>query len=538
MRAQHKRVFNHPAFLVVLAAFLTALLVQSGELGSIDTVRRLQTTHSFWTSAPPVVPEEFPEFGVVGRNGRIYAWYGIGQSVLMLPSDIVGTYLARMPLFAGFAEHDPGICQIVTSYSTNILVCVLTVLVCFRFLRLLEFTGNQALAGALTLLFGTTFLHYTQNMMENNFIFLLTLTGLCFQYEWLRTSRRRSLGIGSLALGANLLTRLTTAMEITTAALFVLLVLWLERVRSRELLARLRCYVRVAAPCYAVFLVLERIYQYYRFNSFFSTYLTVFAEQQRKLDPGLPPDFPWSTPLREGALGPLITPEKSIFLFDPLIVVTLVLSVLIWKRYRSEMKAYLLAALWLLVTYILFYAKYFDWSGDFAWGDRFITTPVQLLALISIPLLLRHRANLRRIVWRPGMVIATVSVAIQLASVVFWHPLEIHQMESLGHPTFVVGLRFKNIVALALGKMDQWGLSNEDTREVGGIHSNTPYFLPFLLKKDGSVSNTIANGLIAGWLVALAALVAVLFFIQRKARRGDFAAVSPPRAVVEAAASP
>ncbi len=91
--------------------------------------------------------------------------------------------------------------------------------------------------------------------------------------------------------------------------------------------------------------------------------------------------------------------------------------------------------------------------------------------MISIPLLLRHRAGLRKIVWRAGMALATVSVIIQIASIAFWHPLEIHQMDTLGHPTFVVGLRFKNIAAVAFGKVDQWGLSNQLTREVGGIHS-------------------------------------------------------------------
>lgn len=522
MRARQKKVLNHPAFLVGLAAFLTALLVQSGELGSVDSDIRLQTTHSFWTPAPSV-PDKSPELGVAGENGRLYAPYGMGQSLLMLPSDIVGTYLARLPLFGGFAGHNRGIREIVVSYSTNILVCVLTVLVCIRCLRLLEFTVNQAIAGAFTLLFATTFLHYTQNMMENNFILLLTLTGLSFQYEWLRTGRIWSLAFGSLALGANLLIRLTTAMDITAAALFGVLFLWLKQVRGRELLVRLGCYVRVAGPCYAVFLVIDRIYQYYRFGSFFNTYLMVLAEQQRKVDPSLPPDYPWNTPLHEGVLGPLITPEKSVFLFDPLIVLTLLLSLLLWKRFRPDIKAFLVAALSLFAIYILFYAKYYVWSGDFAWGDRYITTPVQLLAMISIPLLLRHRPNLGKIVWRLGMGIAVVSVAIQLASVAFWHPLEIHQMETLGHPTFVVGLRFKNIAAVTLGKADQWGLSNEDTREVGGIHSNTPYFLPFLLKKDGSVSKTIADGLIAAWLVALANLIAVMLFIQRKARRGDFA---------------
>jgi hypothetical protein len=39
----------------------------------------------------------------------------------------------------------------------------------------------------------------------------------------------------------------------------------------------------------------------------------------------------------------------------------------------------------------------------------------------------------------------------------FWLPLEIYQMETLGHPTFVIALRFKNIVAFALGKMDALG---------------------------------------------------------------------------------
>jgi hypothetical protein len=513
-----KRAIKSPAFLVGLAAFLTAVLVQSGEVGSIDTEIRLQTTHSFWTNAPSV-PDNSPEFGLAGKNGRVYATYGMGQSLLMLPSDIVGTYLARLRPFADFSEHEPGIREIVVSYSTSILLCVLTVLVSLRCLHLLGFTVVQAVAGALTLLFGTSFLHYTQNLMENNLIFLLTLTGFTFQYEWLRTGRVRSLIFGSSALGANLLVRLTTAMDITAAALFIIAVAWLEQVRGRELLARLGYYFRVAGPCYAVFVVIDRLYQYHRFGSFFNTYVSLLAEQQRKLDPSLPPNFPWTTPLHVGVLGPLITPEKSIFLFDPLIMLTMLLSLLLWKRFRLEIKAFLIAGFWLLAIYIFFYARYFVWSGDFAWGDRYITTPVQLLAMISIPLLLRHLSDVGKIVRWFSLAVAIISVAIQLASVVFWHPLEIHQMETLGHPTFVVGLRFKNIAANVLGKVDQWGLSNEGTRD-GGIHSNTPNLLPFLLKKDGSVSEIVADGLIVGWLVAFVTLIVLLLFIQRKARAG------------------
>src|SRR5271169_4883644 len=194
-------LLRRPAFLLVVVAFLAAVLVQSGDLGSSDTAHRLQAAHSFWTSQPAVFPDEYPEFGIHGRGDKLYGWYGIGQSLLMLPSDVLGTYLDSLPIFAEYKAKDPTIRNMVVSYSTNILVCVLTCLVCFRLLGLLDFTVNQRFVGVLALLFGTTFLHYTQNMTENNYIALLTLTGLTFQYDWLRRGKRKALMLGSAALG-------------------------------------------------------------------------------------------------------------------------------------------------------------------------------------------------------------------------------------------------------------------------------------------------------------------------------------------------
>ena len=203
-----------PRLLLCLAAALLAFVVQSGELGSADTMHRLQTAHSFWTSEPAVFPNEYPEFGVHGRGGKLYDWYGIGQPLLMLPADIVGSYIEKLPIFADYRGNDPTVRNIFVTYTTTILVSVLTALVCFRFLQLFEFTVSQSIAGVLALLFCTTHLHYTQNMMENNYICLLTVTGLCYQYEWLRSGSRRALLIGSAAFGLNLLTRLTSVMDL------------------------------------------------------------------------------------------------------------------------------------------------------------------------------------------------------------------------------------------------------------------------------------------------------------------------------------
>ena len=225
---------NSPKFLLALTAGLLAFAVQSGELGSADTMHRLQTAHSFWTSEPAVFPNEYPEFGVHGRGGKLYDWYGIGQPLLLLPADVIGTYLERLPLFRDYNGSDPTIRNIFVTYTTNTLISVLAALVCFRFLLSLGFNVRQSVAGVLGLLFCTTHLHYTQNMMENNYIFLLTLAGFAFQYQWLRGGSRRALLIGSAAFGLNLLTRLTTVLDIVAGGAFLLLVLWLEKSRRRE----------------------------------------------------------------------------------------------------------------------------------------------------------------------------------------------------------------------------------------------------------------------------------------------------------------
>src|SRR3981081_1152473 len=192
MTSRLARWLRDPVFLLCLTAGLLAFVVQSGELGTADTMHRLQTTHWIWTSQPQVFPNEYPEFGLRGRGGNLYSWYGIGQSLLMLPADLVGTWLARLPAFSEYSD-DPAVRSIVVSYITNVFVSVLTALFSFRLLRQLRFSQREAVAGVLALMFCTTHLHYTQNMMENNYIMLLTLVGFSLQYKWLPHWKQRGL---------------------------------------------------------------------------------------------------------------------------------------------------------------------------------------------------------------------------------------------------------------------------------------------------------------------------------------------------------
>jgi hypothetical protein len=508
---------RNPALLLAAIAFLSTFLAQSGELGTSDTMHRLQTAHSFWTGQPAVFPAEYPEFGLIGRGGKLYSWYGIGQSLLMLPADIVGTSLERLPVFAKYNGNDPAVRSIFVSFTTNLLVVVLTALVVFRLLSNLAFSAGQSAASVLALLFATTHLHYSQNMSENNYILLLTLTGICFQYQWLRSGSRQSLLIGSFALGLNLLTRLTTGLDLMACAGFLLLVLFLEGSGAKAIRTRALEYLRMALPVYAVFLLLDRIYQYYRFGSLLHTYMTVFGEQQRRLNPSLPAAYPFEGRFLSGFLGPLYAPEKSIFLFDPLLALGVAVTVLYWRRLPAAIRAYTIAA-WLLVfAYICFYAKYTVWTGDFAWGDRYVSTASQMAALLAVPLVLRYAGRrLRTVAW----VVVGASVVVQLASLCFWLPLEIYQMETLGHPTFVIALRFKNIAAFALGKMSAWGLNNEAMNQDPWdyVHITCWNFLPFVLRRAGAAPAWVVNALMAVWAVGLASLLWLLRELRRSLR--------------------
>src|SRR4030081_1682641 len=127
---------SNPVSLLLLVTALFTFLIQSGELGTSDTTHRLQVTHSLWTGQPQVFPSEYPEFGLHGRGGRLYAWYGIGQSLLMLPADLIGAAASHLPIWGDYVSsgEDPAIRSVIVSVSINILVNVLTAFAAFHLL--------------------------------------------------------------------------------------------------------------------------------------------------------------------------------------------------------------------------------------------------------------------------------------------------------------------------------------------------------------------------------------------------------------------
>jgi len=126
--------------------------------------------------------------------------------------------------------------------------------------------------------------------------------------------------------------------------------------------------------------------------------------------------------------------------------------------------------------------------------------------------LLKYRAELGKFLWGAGVSLIVMSAVIQIASLAFWLPLEIYQGDDFGHPQWIVWLRFKNIVAFALGKMDAWGLNTDSMTydQWDYQHITTWNFLPFVLRRVGSASRWAVDMAFAVWGLGIAALLSVL----------------------------
>jgi hypothetical protein len=97
----------------------------------------------------------------------------------------------------------------------------------------------------------------------------------------------------------------------------------------------------------------------------------------------------FNDPLLVGLYGILLSSGKSIFLFSP----PLLLGLWGWKQFahRKEVTSEAWLFLGICIAQILFYAKYWFWSSDDAWGERYLI-PGALLLCIPIVTVVHRRA--------------------------------------------------------------------------------------------------------------------------------------------------
>ena len=290
--------------LIFLLGWLTGIVVEDGDLSSVDANRRLQMAKSWHSSQPEVLENDRAWFGVKGPDGEVRAWYGPGQAIAMFPSEVLSSWLVRtLGLKGALAEK---IQHALVVYSVFPVIAGLGCVAVFLMLQAAGLSEKASLFGAFGLLYGSTFLQYMQVNQENSLLLLCFATSL---WTGLRIGHGGGSGYGialGLSAGFAALIRLTTLAE-TAAVFFLILILaW----KQADGFQKAKAGIGSALGVFSLFLILERIYHHHRFGDWTSTYFKFFKEQWPQLDP--PSSF-W-----DGVRGFMVSPSESVWLFDPL----------------------------------------------------------------------------------------------------------------------------------------------------------------------------------------------------------------------------
>lgn len=520
------RWLSRPQASLALLAWLTGLLVQTGSFGTVDTWRRYQVTRWLWRGEPAVAPGDYPAFGIPGTGGQIHAWYAVGQSVVMLPADLLAAALTRFLPVTNTLRHQ--LDAAIVAFATFPIIAAANVALAYRVLRCIgRFDRKAAALGTLAWLFGTTVLTYMQLHFENSLDLCLSLVAALGAFAWATSGRRAPLAAAAIATGLDVLVRVTNGCDGALLLGFALLsarpttgaaqATW-WRSRARDLAV-------VWLPILVTAFALDRAYQVSRFGweNLTTTYIELYGLRERARNPSLPPNFPFSEPFLRGLLTSLSNHNRSALLFDPLAVLAAVLALrALWRRRplgtsarasdpRRQLWYFAAAAATSFALRMVMYARYFHREGGVCWSDRFVLVPVELVALLSVPLLLDARPSLSR-PWRAAAgVVLAAAVTLATASIIVDPNLETMQSFACHRPANVLPDRLANVVREVVG-VDRAGLSCQDAIPESYLR---PALLPFGNGRD--LPKAAQKPVLFAWLVLLGAFLFVLLRELRSA---------------------
>lgn len=407
---------------VALIALLWITIINPANLPP-DTDVRLRMAHALWTGTEEVsLPPNYrpssrlEPVGVLGVDGKRYEHYDMGQSLLMLPADWIGTQLSKV-----FPSIKPYLLrEFAVSFLVVIPLNVLVVISCYWLLRLFDFQEKIAASASLIWLLGTTVLHYAQTFQQNNPVLLCVILGYACALAYIKTNKVLYVFLSGLAIGAAIIIRSTTIIYALTVFGFLISCLIYKNFKLNQIFKTAILWNFGLFP----FFFMSRLFNYLRFGDFWTTGTSLLMEQIRNGAifsglPEFPPNYPLIHPPYVGILGVLFSPAKSIFIYDPFLLPCLVLGIILFNKLTPYIRIYFISSIFALVFHIILTSKLDFWHGDGSWAARYHVTSVQLLLLPLIALLVLEMLSVNRLKrWLiSGLVV--LSILVQFTSLVF-----------------------------------------------------------------------------------------------------------------------
>lgn len=477
----YKFMLRRPWWTLLVFGLAVFGLVTRGGFSNSDTPRRLQVTHWLWTDQPQISadqqfatanPTRFRLFSpgwceLSGKNGEKYAQFGLGQSLTMLPADVLSEWVTsklarqRGPTTLEWSDQHRKINQVIVNLATFPLIGAVSLIFSYELLLLLGFSKQISLAATMLLAVSTTLIVYMQNVQENSLIYFCYVGALMFILRASRGNPGSNLLFAGALAGYGLLVRLTNVVYL--APLSALAVYACAANFGTDLTFRNRAWLLTknfvlpfGAPIFLFFCV-DRYYNFYRFGDVFSTYMKQCVEFYAQLG-GYPANYPFGYDVASGFSGPFLSPNYSVLLYDALLVFTLSFVVVENRSLTKWQKAVVWGALSALIGVALGFSNTYFWTGGLDWGPRHHLVPAEIACLVGLGFFvrdLRTWSPLIRILASLNLFIAVAIQVIALPIRAFVEPLQ----SDAGDPSgLFLLMRARNIFYLAVGRFEQAGL--------------------------------------------------------------------------------
>jgi len=431
-----------------MASFLLYSLTSPGNLPG-DTEIRWSVARQMVSGKGVSVEDTFKKTTqyALGIDGERYSLWNIGQSLCLLP--FAGIALALEKLTPIGPEVSDLVGQFLASVVFFPIVGALGVWVFYRLTLLLGYRERAAFWGAAVLGFATMHFHYSVVTHEQSQAALLLLVAVVLIVKNLSKPRFVYAWLLCVVLGFCLLLRAT--MVVTVVPVYIVAVV--AEVWAAEASSRLRVVGKwLCAGFYgtAGFVVVTLWYNYIRFGNVFDIgYNRAFDSPWVEYDVFGSPPLPTLAAM-------LFSPGKSIFLYNPV----LLLVPLTIYAFCSRHKVVTLAITAAIIGNFIFYGFFMAWAGDYAWSIRY---QVVILPFLILPLLELFNRPLKALGKTMIILVIIVSGVIQMASVVYNFNLEF--VQNPNHCIFPdnyvwqwsqshLRKRFENIVEHMAGKRD------------------------------------------------------------------------------------
>ncbi len=406
-----KKLTSKTGFLIFLTSFLLYSLFSPGNPPG-DTELRWSVSRQIIRGRGFWLEDSITTWNFYrGVDGKRYALYGLGQSLLLLPFTAIGLVLEKVtPIGADVADL---MAQFLASVIMFPAIGAMGVWIFYRLVLALGYNKRTAVKTAAVLGGCTTYLHYSVNTQEQTQIALLMVLAVLFMVKYYREQRSVYVWLFCVAAGMCILFRPSSALEV----LVICLAAVMGEIFSRNKVSLVKRLGRgFAAGILGIgsSIAIVGWYNYARFGSIFETGYApamAIAWQGHKLFE--------SSPLPTLA-AMLFSPGKGILFYNPVLIL---FALYAWGFFRRH-KLVALAIFPAIAVNFIFHSFFTAWAGDYSWSTRYQVT---MLPFLVLPLAQLFASNLKALAKRLVISLIIISASIQVISVVYSFHLEFVQ---------------------------------------------------------------------------------------------------------------